>query len=74
MMLGYLLHTHYSRYDQVILENKIGENMITGNVEYISRMLSKYLLQCDVIDHSKDVIRINYIWLIKYPYSVLFLS
>lgn len=59
--LGYYLHTRYSRFDLLIIENKYGEMMCQGSVDFLSRILSKYVLQCEVINHSKEVIRINYI-------------
>ena len=59
--LVYYLHTRYSRYDMIIIENKYGESMCTGNVDFLCRILSTFVLHCDVIDYSKDVIRINYI-------------
>lgn len=59
--LAYVLHTRYSNYDYVIIENKYGENMCSGSVDFLCRILSTFVLCCDVITHSKEVIRINYI-------------
>lgn len=63
--LGYYLHTRYynrhSRYDMIIIENKYGEIMCQGSVDFLSRILSKYVLKSEVINHSKEVIKINYI-------------
>lgn len=59
--LAYYLHTRYSRYDMIIIENKYGEMMCQGSVDFLSRILSKYVLKSEVINHSKEVIKINYI-------------